>query len=94
MILAQYILITPIITGISLAAIKAVPKINYRDCIYSRRHWKKMQPLRPLKEARFGIITAVLAGLGRALCRGGSNSHCRRQHCPYRKRGWNRRRTF
>lgn len=71
MILAQYILITPIITGISLAAIKAVPKLII-ETVYTLGGTEKDAAVATLKEARFGIITAALAGLGRALAEVGA----------------------
>lgn len=66
MILAQYILITPIITGVSLSAIRAVPQLII-DTVYTLGGNRNDAAFAALKEARFGIITAVLAGLGRAL---------------------------
>ena len=71
MILAQYILITPIITGISLAAIKAVPQ-SIIETVYTLGGSEKDAVIATLTEARFGIITAVLAGLGRALAEVGA----------------------
>jgi len=66
MILAQYILVTPIITGISLSAIKAVPK-PLIETVYTLGGSRKDAIIAVISEARFGIITAILAGLGRAL---------------------------
>ena len=71
MILAQYILVTPIITGISLAAIKAVPR-PIIETVYTLGGSGKDAVIITLLEARFGIITAVLAGLGRALAEVGA----------------------
>ncbi len=71
MILAQYILITPIITGISLAAIKAVHR-SIIETVYTLGGDKKDAVIVTLREARFGIITAILAGLGRALAEVGA----------------------
>jgi tungstate transport system permease protein len=71
MILAQYILITPIIMGISLAAIKAIPP-SIIETVYTLGGSEKDAVVATLKEARFGIITAVLAGLGRALAEVGA----------------------
>lgn len=71
MILAQYILITPIITGISLSAIKAVPQ-PIIETVYTLGGNELDAVVMTLKEARFGIITAVLAGLGRALAEVGA----------------------
>lgn len=71
MILAQYILITPIITGISLSAIKAVP-YSIIETVHTLGGNDTDAVTATLKEARFGIITAVLAGLGRALAEVGA----------------------
>ncbi|PWB50377.1 MAG: hypothetical protein C3F06_12475 [Candidatus Methanoperedenaceae archaeon] len=71
MILAQYILITPLITGISLSAIKAVPR-SIIETVFTLGGTQKDAVIETLKEARFGIITAVLAGLGRALAEVGA----------------------
>ncbi len=71
MILAQYILITPVISGISLAAIKAVP-LQVIETVYTLGGTEKDIIFATLREARFGIITAVLAGLGRALAEVGA----------------------
>ncbi|MDO9098829.1 MAG: ABC transporter permease [Candidatus Methanoperedens sp.] len=71
MIIAQYILVTPIITGISLAAIKAVPA-QIIETVYTLGGKEKDAVIVTLKEAKFGIITAVLAGLGRALAEVGA----------------------
>ena len=71
MILAQYILITPVISGISLAAIRAVP-IPIIETVYTLGGNRKDAAVAILREARFGIITAVLAGLGRALAEVGA----------------------
>lgn len=71
MILAQYILITPVISGISLAAIKAVPQ-PIVETVYTLGGSKKDAAFAILREARFGIITAILAGLGRALAEVGA----------------------
>ncbi len=71
MILAQYILITPVISGISLAAIKAVPQ-PIVETVYTLGGNRNDAAVAILREARFGIITAVLAGLGRALAEVGA----------------------
>ena len=71
MILAQYFLITPIIAGISLAAIKAVPR-PLIEAVHTLGGGSKDAVVMTLIEARFGIITAVLAGLGRALAEVGA----------------------
>ncbi len=71
MILAQYVLITPIITGISLAAINSVPQ-PIVETVYTLGGGEKDAAIAILREARFGIIIAILAGLGRALAEVGA----------------------
>lgn len=71
MILAQYILVTPIITGVTLAAVKAVPK-QIIETVYTLGGSRRDAVLTTLMEARFGMITAILAGLGRALAEVGA----------------------
>jgi tungstate transport system permease protein len=71
MIIAQYILVTPIITGISIAAIKAVPR-PIIETVYTLGGSDKDAVIMTLLEARFGITTAILAGLGRALAEVGA----------------------
>ncbi len=71
MILAQYILITPVICGISLAAIKAVPR-PIIETVYTLGGDERDAMVAILKEAKFGIITAILGGLGRALAEVGA----------------------
>ena len=71
MIIAQYILVTPIITGITLSAIKAVPE-PIIETVYTLGGREKDVVITTLLEARFGVITAVLAGLGRALAEVGA----------------------
>ncbi len=66
MIIAQYIIVTPIITGISIAAIKAVPR-SIIETAYTLGGDRKDTVIVTLQEAKFGFITAILAGLGRAL---------------------------
>lgn len=71
MILAQYILVTPIIASISLASIKAVPK-PLIETVYTLGGSEMDVIIVTMKEAKFGIITSVLAGLGRALAEVGA----------------------
>ncbi len=71
MIIAQYILVTPIITGITLSAIKAVPE-PVIETVYTLGGREKDVVVITLLEARYGVITAVLAGLGRGLAEVGA----------------------
>ncbi|MEK6978226.1 MAG: ABC transporter permease [Candidatus Hydrothermarchaeota archaeon] len=71
MVVAQYILVTPIITGVGLAAIGAVSP-TVRDTAYTLGGTRKDVALVVVKEARHGIATAILAGFGRAIAEVGA----------------------
>jgi tungstate transport system permease protein len=71
MIMSQFILATPPITAISLAAISGVDS-NVRDAARVLGGRRIDVALVVLKEARYGIVTAVLAGFGRAISEVGS----------------------
>nr|WP_232794515.1 MULTISPECIES: ABC transporter permease [Haloarcula] len=71
MIMSQFVLATPPITAISLAAISSVDD-NVRDAAHVLGGTRLDVALVVLKEARYGIATAVLAGFGRAISEVGS----------------------
>nr|WP_238378331.1 ABC transporter permease [Haloarcula rubripromontorii] len=71
MIMSQFVLATPPITAISLAAISGVDE-NVRDAAHVLGGTRVDVALVVLKEARYGIATAVLAGFGRAISEVGS----------------------
>jgi len=71
MIIAQFLLVTPIITGISIAAIEAVDS-RIKDTAYTLGAKTLDLAVVVVREARFGIITAVLAGFGRAIAEVGA----------------------
>ncbi|MFC6906686.1 ABC transporter permease [Halalkalicoccus tibetensis] len=71
MIMSQFVLATPVITGVSLAAVTSVEQ-NVRDAAYVMGGTRLDVALVVIKEARFGIATAVLAGFGRAISEVGS----------------------
>ncbi len=71
MILSQFVLATPPITAISLAAITGVDE-DVRDAARALGGTRLDAALVVLKEARYGIATAVLAGFGRAISEVGS----------------------
>jgi tungstate transport system permease protein len=71
MIMSQFVLATPPITAISLAAITGVRE-NVRDAAHVLGGTRLDVALVVLKEARYGIATAVLAGFGRAISEVGS----------------------
>jgi tungstate transport system permease protein len=71
MIMSQFVLATPPITAISLAAIAGVND-NVRDAARALGGTRLDVALVVIKEARYGIATAILAGFGRAISEVGS----------------------
>jgi len=71
MIMSQFVLATPPITAISLAAITGVSE-NVRDAARALGGTRLDVALVVIKEARYGIATAILAGFGRAISEVGS----------------------
>jgi tungstate transport system permease protein len=71
MIISQFVLATPPITAISLAAITGVSE-GVRDAARVLGGHRVDVALVVLKEARYGIATAILAGFGRAISEVGS----------------------
>jgi len=71
MIISQFVLAAPVITGVSLAAVSSVEQ-NVRDAAYAMGGTRTDVALVTIKEARYGIATAVLAGFGRAISEVGS----------------------
>jgi len=71
MIMSQFILATPVITGVTLAAVTDVDE-GVRDAAYAIGGTRVDVALATIKEARYGILTGVLAGLGRAISEVGS----------------------
>ncbi|WP_253184602.1 ABC transporter permease [Natrialba sp. SSL1] len=66
MILSQIVLAAPVITGVSLAAVTSVEQ-QVRDAAFAMGGTRLDVALVTIKEARYGIATAVLAGFGRAI---------------------------
>ena len=71
MIMSQFVLATPVITGVSLAAVSSVEQ-NVRDAAFAMGGTRVDVAVVTIKEARYGIATAVLAGFGRAISEVGS----------------------
>ena len=71
MILSQFVLATPVITGITLAAVTSVED-GVRDAAYAMGGTRLDVVFVTVSEARYGIVTGVLAGLGRAISEVGS----------------------
>lgn len=71
MIISQFVLATPVITGIALAAVTGIDD-GVRDAAHAMGGTRLDVALVTIKEARYGIVTGVLAGLGRAISEVGS----------------------
>lgn len=71
MIISQFVLAAPVITGVSLAAVTSVEG-NIRDAAYVMGGTRLDVALVVVKEAKYGIATAILAGFGRAISEVGS----------------------
>lgn len=71
MIVSQFILATPVVASISLSAVEGVGQ-SVRDAAFAMGGTDADVGLTVVKEARYGIVTAVLAGFGRAISEVGS----------------------
>jgi len=66
MILAQTLLITPLITGVTITAVSAVDR-EVRDTARSLGAEGRSLAWTILGEARLGVLTAIMVGFGRAM---------------------------
>jgi tungstate transport system permease protein len=71
MVISQFILATPVIMSVSLSAVEGVGQ-PVRDAAYALGGTKLDVGVVVIKEARYGIVTAILAGFGRAVSEVGS----------------------
>jgi len=71
MVISQFVLATPVVTGVSLAAVTGVDD-GLRDVAHAMGGTRLDVALATISEARSGIATAILAGLGRAISEVGS----------------------
>ena len=71
MILSQIVLAAPVITGVALSAVTGVDS-GLRDAASAAGATRLDTALVTIKQARYGIVTGVLAGLGRAISEVGS----------------------
>jgi tungstate transport system permease protein len=71
MVLSQVVLATPVITSVSLSAVESVSQ-PVRDAAYALGGTRTDVGIVVVKEARYGIVTAILAGFGRAISEVGS----------------------
>ena len=71
MIMSQFVLAAPVITGVSLAAVTSVDQ-GARDAAFATGGTRVDVALVTISQARYGILTGVLAGLGRAISEVGS----------------------
>lgn len=66
MIIAQSVLVIPIITGVSLSAINGVSNV-FKETAISLGATKFQQAVQIIKEAKYGIVTALVTGFGAAI---------------------------
>ncbi len=66
MIIAQMIIVIPIITGVTLSAINSISKV-VRETAVSLGATKFQTALQLIKEARYGILTSLVTGFGAAI---------------------------
>lgn len=71
MVLSQFVLATPVVTGVCLSAVESVDE-SIRDAAYGVGGTRFDVALVTIKEARYGVATGVLAGFGRAISEVGS----------------------
>jgi len=71
MMISQFVLATPVITSVSLSAIEEVDQ-SLRDAAFAAGGTERDVQVAVIREARYGITTAVLAGFGRAISEVGS----------------------
>ncbi|MFD1513758.1 ABC transporter permease [Halomarina rubra] len=71
MVVSQVILATPVITSVTLSAIEGVDDA-IRDAAFAAGGTSVDVSLAVVREARYGVVTAVLAGFGRAVSEVGS----------------------
>ncbi|MFC6722972.1 ABC transporter permease [Halobium palmae] len=71
MIASQFVLATPVIMSVSLSAVESVEQ-SVRDAAFAMGGTDIDVGLVVIKEARYGITTAILAGFGRAISEVGS----------------------
>ena len=71
MIISQFILALPVIASVSLSAIEGVDQ-SLRDAAFAAGGTGRDVQFAVIREARYGITTAILAGFGRAISEVGS----------------------
>ncbi|ELK55798.1 MULTISPECIES: ABC transporter permease [Haloferax] len=71
MILSQTILALPVLVSVSLSAVQSVPQ-DLRDAAFAAGGTSTDVALLVVREARYGIVTALLAAYGRAISEVGS----------------------
>lgn len=71
MVASQFVLATPVITGVCLSAVESVDG-SVRDAAFGTGGTRLDVALVTVKEARYGVVTGILAGFGRAISEVGS----------------------
>ncbi len=71
MVISQFILALPVVASVSLSAIESVDE-SLADAAFAAGGTNRDVQLAVVREARYGITTAILAGFGRAISEVGS----------------------
>jgi tungstate transport system permease protein len=71
MVISQFILALPVVASVSLSALESVDE-SLADAAFAAGGTNRDVQLAVVREARYGITTAVLAGFGRAISEVGS----------------------
>jgi tungstate transport system permease protein len=71
MVVSQFVLATPVVTGVCLSAVESVDE-SVRDAAFGIGGTRVDVALVTIKEARYGVVTGILAGFGRAISEVGS----------------------
>ncbi len=82
MIIAQVIIILPIIAALSSQIFEDLHE-EYRDLFTSLVVPAPKALLAYIIDARYSLLTIILAGFGRAISRGRRGNDCRREYRPF-----------
>ena len=72
MVLAQFVIAAPIVTGLTLAAVQQVPE-KFRLQLLGARRLARADGLDPAAEARLPMLAAVMAGFGAVISEVGAS---------------------
>jgi tungstate transport system permease protein len=66
MVLAEMLLAVPLVAGVTMTAVSAVDRSIREAALMDGANWRQVG-LILIREARFGVIVAIVAGFGRAI---------------------------